>query len=173
MATAFAVFTLETESRLRRVFRLWQVSRPTVWNRDGTNFWQKTRSKLPVVLLVDIDQKAAWMEFILEEELVWCETRHGEFFVFECENGYYGEPALYSFCKVSTYSNKLFEVLETHSSFRIQYRLLTMTTFFEISVYVWKIIIIWLLELRFLFVCFQSIIIIEFKYSSLSDLIYL
>ena len=32
-------------------------------------------------------------------------------------------------------SNKLFVLLELHSSFRFQYRLLTKTTFFEIAVY--------------------------------------
>ena len=39
------------------------------------------------------------------------------------------------FCKIDTNSNKLFVLLEPHSSFRFQYRLLTMTTFFEIAVY--------------------------------------
>ena len=38
-------------------------------------------------------------------------------------------------CKVNASSNKLFILLEPHSSFRSQYRLLTMTTFFEIAVY--------------------------------------
>ena len=32
-------------------------------------------------------------------------------------------------------SNKLLELLEPHSSFRFQYRLLAMTTFYEIAVY--------------------------------------
>ena len=39
------------------------------------------------------------------------------------------------FCKIDANSNKLFVLLEPHSSFRFQYRLLTMTTFFEIAVY--------------------------------------
>ena len=44
---------------------------------------------------------------------------------------------LYSiFCKIDANSSKLFVLLEPHSSFRFQYRLLTMTTFFEIAVYV-------------------------------------
>ena len=38
------------------------------------------------------------------------------------------------FCKIDANSNKLFVLLEPHSSFRFQYRLLTMTTFFEIAV---------------------------------------
>ena len=38
-------------------------------------------------------------------------------------------------CKVNANSNKLFLLLEAHSSFRFKYRLLTMTTFFEIAVY--------------------------------------
>ena len=36
-------------------------------------------------------------------------------------------------CKVNAYSNKLCVLLEPHSSFRFQYRLLTMTTFSEIA----------------------------------------
>ena len=40
------------------------------------------------------------------------------------------------FCKVDANSNKLFVLLELHSSFRFQYRLLTMTTLFEIALYV-------------------------------------
>ena len=41
------------------------------------------------------------------------------------------------FCKVNGNSNKLFVLLEPHSSFRfMQYRLLTITTFFEIAVFV-------------------------------------
>ena len=39
------------------------------------------------------------------------------------------------FCKVNANSDKLLEFLGPHSSFRFQYRLLTMTTFFEIAVY--------------------------------------
>ena len=39
------------------------------------------------------------------------------------------------FCKVDANSNKLFVLLKLHSSFLFQYRLLTMTTFFEIAVY--------------------------------------
>ena len=39
------------------------------------------------------------------------------------------------FCKIDANSNKLSVLLEPHSSFRLQYRLLTMTTFFEIAVY--------------------------------------
>ena len=39
------------------------------------------------------------------------------------------------FCKVDVNSNKLFVLLEPHSSFRFQYRLLTMT-FFETAVHV-------------------------------------
>ena len=38
-------------------------------------------------------------------------------------------------CKVNATSNKLFLLFEAHSSFRFQYRLLTMTTFSEIAVY--------------------------------------
>ena len=37
------------------------------------------------------------------------------------------------FCKVDANSNKLFVLLEPHSSFRFQYRLLAMATFFEIA----------------------------------------
>ena len=53
-----------------------------LWNRDGTCFWQKTHSKLPVALLVDKDEKAKWMrgelveilhEFTLDKEPVWQE----------------------------------------------------------------------------------------------------
>ena len=45
----FAVFTLKPESRLRRVFRLWRVSRPTVKSgRDG--FLTENSFKLLVVL---------------------------------------------------------------------------------------------------------------------------
>ena len=40
------------------------------------------------------------------------------------------------FCKIDANSNKLFVLLETQSSFRFQYRLLTKTTFFEIAVYI-------------------------------------
>ena len=36
----------------------------------------------------------------------------------------------YIFCKVSANRNKLFVLLELHSSFQFQYRILTMTTFF-------------------------------------------
>ena len=39
-------------------------------------------------------------------------------------------------CRVSAYSNKLCVLLEPHSSFRFQYRLLSMTAFFEIAVYI-------------------------------------
>ena len=39
------------------------------------------------------------------------------------------------FCKVNAKSNKLFVLLEPHSSFRFQYGLSTMTTCFEIAVY--------------------------------------
>ena len=55
------------------------------------------------------------------------------------------------FCKIDANSNMLSVLLESHSSFRFQYRLLTMTTFSEIAVYVtngidcswkWYIIII-------------------------------
>ena len=42
-------------------------------------------------------------------------------------------------CKVIANSNKLFLLFEAPSSFRFQYRLLTMTTFFEIAVYTCKI----------------------------------
>ena len=38
-------------------------------------------------------------------------------------------------CKVSANSNKLFVLLEPHSSFWFLYQLLTMTNFFEITVY--------------------------------------
>ena len=37
-------------------------------------------------------------------------------------------------CKVNANSNKLLELLEPHSSFWFKYRLLTMTTFFELAV---------------------------------------
>ena len=39
------------------------------------------------------------------------------------------------FCKIVANSNMLFGLLEPHSSFRLQYRLLTMKTFFEIAIY--------------------------------------
>ena len=39
------------------------------------------------------------------------------------------------FCKVDANSNKLFVLLEPHSSFRFQYRLLAITTSFEIAVF--------------------------------------
>ena len=44
-------------------------------------------------------------------------------------------------CKVNANSNILLELLEPHSSFRFQYRLLTMTAFLEIAVYNprWKV----------------------------------
>ena len=41
----------------------------------------------------------------------------------------------YIFCKVNADGNKIFTLLETHNFFRFQYRLLSMTTFFEIAVY--------------------------------------
>ena len=47
---------------------------------------------------------------------------------------HHDEPALYILCKVNSNSNKLLEKFESHSSFGFQYRLLTMTTFFEIAV---------------------------------------
>ena len=37
-------------------------------------------------------------------------------------------------CKVNANSNKLLELLEPHSSFWFKYRLLTMTSFFELTV---------------------------------------
>ena len=40
------------------------------------------------------------------------------------------------FCKIDANSNKLFVLLEPHSSFRFQYRLWTMTSSFEIAVYI-------------------------------------
>ena len=39
-------------------------------------------------------------------------------------------------CKVNAYSNKLCALLEPHSFFRFQYRVLIMTTFFEIVVHI-------------------------------------
>ena len=39
------------------------------------------------------------------------------------------------FCKIVANSNMLFGLLEPYSSFRLQYRLLTMKTFFEIAIY--------------------------------------
>ena len=48
---------------------------------------------------------------------------------------HHDEPALYILCKVNDNSNKLLEKFEPCSSFRFQYRLLTMTTFSEIAVY--------------------------------------
>ena len=51
---------------------------------------------------------------------------------------HYDEPAHSIFCKVSANSNRLFVLLETHSAFWFQYRLLTMTTFFEIAVYIYS-----------------------------------
>ena len=47
----------------------------------------------------------------------------------------------YIYCKVNSNGDKIFVLLEPHSSFRFQYRLLTMTTFFEIAVniYICKI----------------------------------
>ena len=47
---------------------------------------------------------------------------------------HHDEPALYILCKVNANSNKLLEKFEPHSSFWFQYRLLTMTTLFEIAV---------------------------------------
>ena len=41
-------------------------------------------------------------------------------------------------CKVNANSNKLFLLFERHNSFRFQYRLLTMITFCEIVVYMYK-----------------------------------
>ena len=40
-----------------------------------------------------------------------------------------------TYMAVNAYSNKLCVLLEPHCSFRFQYRLLTMTTFFEIAVF--------------------------------------
>ena len=48
---------------------------------------------------------------------------------------HHDEPALYMLRKVNANSNKLLEKFEPHSSFRFQYRLLTMTTFFKIVVF--------------------------------------
>ena len=45
------------------------------------------------------------------------------------------QPALYILCKVNANSNNLLEKFEPHSSFRFQYRLETMTTFFKIAVF--------------------------------------
>ena len=44
----------------------------------------------------------------------------------------------YIFCKVDANGNKIFPLLELHGFFRFQYRLLTMTTFFEIAVYMYS-----------------------------------
>ena len=41
-------------------------------------------------------------------------------------------------CKVNANSNTLFELIEPSRYFRLQYRLLTMTTFSEIAVYTWS-----------------------------------
>ena len=38
------------------------------------------------------------------------------------------------FCKIDANSNELFVILEPHSSFRFQYRQLTMTTFCQTAV---------------------------------------
>ena len=38
-------------------------------------------------------------------------------------------------CKVNANNNRLFVLLEPHSTCRFQYRLLTMTTFFETAVF--------------------------------------
>ena len=40
----------------------------------------------------------------------------------------------YIYCKGNSNGDKIFVLLESHSSFQYQYRLLTMTTFFEIAV---------------------------------------
>ena len=47
---------------------------------------------------------------------------------------HHDEPALYITCKVNASSYKLREKFEPDSSFWFKYRLLTMTTFFEIAV---------------------------------------
>ena len=47
---------------------------------------------------------------------------------------HFNEPALY-IMKDNANNNKLFVLLKPLSSFRFQYRLLTMATFFEIAVY--------------------------------------
>ena len=54
---------------------------------------------------------------------------------------HHDEPALYILCKVNADSNKLFENFEPHSSFRFQYQLLTMTTFFEVAGCYWMLLI--------------------------------
>ena len=41
----------------------------------------------------------------------------------------------YIFCKVNANGDKLFTLLEPHSSFQFHYRLLTMKTFIEIALY--------------------------------------
>ena len=48
---------------------------------------------------------------------------------------HYDEPALYIVQSQNYNNNKLSVLLEPHSSFLLQYRLLKMTTFFEIAVY--------------------------------------
>ena len=48
---------------------------------------------------------------------------------------HYDEPALYIMQSQCYNSSELLELIEPHSSFRFQYRLLTMTTYFEIAVY--------------------------------------
>ena len=47
---------------------------------------------------------------------------------------HHDEPALSILCKVIANSNRLLEKFDPHSSFRFQYRLLTITTSFEIAV---------------------------------------
>ena len=48
---------------------------------------------------------------------------------------HHDEPELLILCRVNANSNRLLEKFEPHSSFRFQYRLLTMTIVFEIAVY--------------------------------------
>ena len=50
-------------------------------------------------------------------------------------------------CKVNANSNKLLKLLEPHSSFRCQYRLLTMTTFSEIASYLFYSILFYVVSL--------------------------
>ena len=67
---------------------------------------------------------------------------------------HHDEPALSISFKVNANSNKLLKKFEPHSSFRFQYWLLTMATFFEIAVYWKKKNLIWEGKNNFHFLCY-------------------
>ena len=86
----FAVFTLRTESRLRRVFRQWRVSLPSV--KSGRDvFLTENSISITRRFTRRLDEKAERIdgklveslhEFTLDEKLVWQETCLDVFFVF-------------------------------------------------------------------------------------------